>query len=196
MYPCVHTASILTELFNILADGEQKVQTECEQEEWGVRFYLVHIPLIELSCILALHQLAILCLSYIDSSKPCHEVKEVRMPWSLWTCSITHINDAWTWVQIDIPKHDWHVLTHTHVKEPSTHSLRMLSSPRISGNSETSINLLRYTNLRKACRFLPYKRCLSLTMLCVDDDEGATKVLSSWNCPGIRAFQLNTAAHD
>ena len=32
------------------------------------------------SSILALHQLAILCLSYIDSSKPCHEVKEVRMP--------------------------------------------------------------------------------------------------------------------
>ena len=44
---------------------------------------------------------------------------------------------------------------------------------------ESSVNLLRYTNLRKACRLLLYTRCLSLTTLCVDDDEGATKVLSS-----------------
>ena len=33
-------------------------------------------------------------------------------------------------------------------KEPSAHCLRMLSSPRISGNLKFSVNLLRYTNLR------------------------------------------------
>ena len=31
----------------------------------------------------------------------------------------------------------------------------------------------------EAHRLLPYKRCLPLTTLCVDDDEEATKVLSS-----------------
>ena len=42
-----------------------------------------------------------------------------------------------------------------------------------------SENMLCYTNLREVRRLLPYKRCLPLTMLCVDDDEGVTKVLSS-----------------
>ena len=60
----------------------------------------------------------------------------------------------------------------TERKEPGTHCLRMLSSPRISENLEISVKSARYTNLRKVCRLLPYKRCLSLTMLCVDDNEG------------------------
>ena len=39
--------------------------------------------------------------------------------------------------------------------------------------------MFRYTNLLEAHRLLPYKRCLPLTTLSADDDEGATKVLSS-----------------
>jgi len=46
-------------------------------------------------------------------------------------------------------------------KEPGTHCLRMLSSPRIS---------------RNLCRLLLYKRCLSLNTLCEEDDKGATKI--------------------
>ena len=74
-------------------------------------------------------------------------------------------------------------------KEPGTHCLRMLSSPRISGNLEIFRKiLLRYTNLRKVCRLLPYKRWLSLTTLRVDDDEGAKKVLSSSFAGIVHAF--------
>ena len=40
-------------------------------------------------------------------------------------------------------------------------------------------NLFHYTNLREARRLLPHKRCLPLTTLSADNDEGATKVLSS-----------------
>jgi len=57
----------------------------------------------------------------------------------------------------------------------------MISSPRIFGNSEICVNLLSYTNLRKVCCLLPYKRCLSLTTLCVDDDGAMSlmRVISS-----------------
>ena len=48
-------------------------------------------------------------------------------------------------------------------KEPGKHCLRML----------------RYTNLHEARRLLPYKRCLPLTTLSADNDEGAMMVLSS-----------------
>ena len=48
----------------------------------------------------------------------------------------------------------------------------MLSFPRICGNLEIPLNLLRYTNLQ----LLPYKRCLPLTTLSADDDEGVMKV--------------------
>ena len=48
--------------------------------------------------------------------------------------------------------------------------------------------MLRYTNLREARRLLPYKRCLPLTTLCVDDGEGATKVLGSSLAGLVHAF--------
>ena len=69
-------------------------------------------------------------------------------------------------------------------KEPGAHCLRMLSSPRISGKLKISviINLLHYTNLRKVCRLLPYKRCLLLTTLCVDDDEGTLRLHELSTC--------------
>ena len=60
-------------------------------------------------------------------------------------------------------------------------------------------NMLRYTKLWEAYQLFPYKRCLPLTTLCVNNDEGATKVLSSslvFNCPCIRPFQLNTVARE
>ena len=55
--------------------------------------------------------------------------------------------------------------------------------------------MLRYTNLREVRQILSYKRCLPLTTLCVDDDKGATKVLSSSLTRG-RPFQLNAAARE
>ena len=36
-----------------------------------------------------------------------------------------------------------------------------------------------YTNLRETCQLLLRERCLPLTTLCVDDDEGAIKAISS-----------------
>ena len=57
-------------------------------------------------------------------------------------------------------------------KEPGTHCLHMLSSPKISGNLEISVKSAPLHSL------LSYKSCLSLTTLCVDDDEGAVEVLS------------------
>ena len=61
-------------------------------------------------------------------------------------------------------------------KRPGTHCWRMLSWPRFSGILE---NLLHYTNLRNACHLLLCERCLPLTTLCVNDDEGAMKAISS-----------------
>ena len=40
-------------------------------------------------------------------------------------------------------------------KEPGTHCLRMLSSPRTFGNLEISVNQVRYTKLRKGMRTTP-----------------------------------------
>ena len=51
--------------------------------------------------------------------------------------------------------------------------------PGFLGIWKFPVNLFRYTNLSEAHRLLPYKGCLPLTMLCVDDDEGAMKVLGS-----------------
>ena len=49
--------------------------------------------------------------------------------------------------------------------------------PGISGNLEISIkSVLLHC---EACRLLSYKRYLPLTTLCVDENEGAMKVLSS-----------------
>ena len=58
--------------------------------------------------------------------------------------------------------------------------------------------MLRYTNIREARRLLPYKRCLPLTTLCVDDDEGAMKVLSSSLQELSRSSipAVNAAAHE
>ena len=36
-----------------------------------------------------------------------------------------------------------------------------------------------YTNLRETCQLLLRERCLPLTTLCVDDDEGAIEAISS-----------------
>ena len=58
-------------------------------------------------------------------------------------------------------------------KEPGILCLRMLWIWKLPEN------LLRYTNLHEARQLLPYKRCLPLTTLSADDEEGATKVLSS-----------------
>ena len=63
-------------------------------------------------------------------------------------------------------------------KEPGTHCLRMFSSPRISGNLEIFRKICSVT--LTSARYADFSlRSLSLTTLCVDDDEGATKVLSS-----------------
>jgi len=64
-------------------------------------------------------------------------------------------------------------------KEPDTHCLRMLSSPRIFGILEISVKPVRYTYLRETCRLFLCERCLPLTTLCVDDDEGSIKAISS-----------------
>lgn len=64
---------------------------------------------------------------------------------------------------------------------------------------EILLSLLHYTNLYKACRLLLYKRCLPLTILCVDNDEGTTKKLFACsNCRCIRPLNLITyrLAHD
>ena len=63
--------------------------------------------------------------------------------------------------------------------EAGTHCLHMLSSPRISGNFGISVKPVRYTNLGEICRLFMRGRCLPLTTLCVDDDEGAIKAISS-----------------
>ena len=60
-----------------------------------------------------------------------------------------------------------------------THCLRMLSFPRISGNLEISEKICSITLTSQSMQTSPYKGGLSLTTLRVDDDEGATKVLSS-----------------
>ena len=60
-------------------------------------------------------------------------------------------------------------------KEPGTHRLGMLSSPRIS---DISVKSVLYTNLRKTCRPFLGERCLALTTLSVDDDEGVIKAIS------------------
>ena len=68
--------------------------------------------------------------------------------------------------------------------------------PRDSGNLE---NVLCYTNLHEAHRLLLYKRCLPLIMLYVEDDEEATKVLSSLLAGVVHAvvpFQFNSAARE
>ena len=44
--------------------------------------------------------------------------------------------------------------------------------PGFLGILEISVNSIRYTNLCKTCRPFPRERCLALTTLCVDDDEG------------------------
>ena len=65
-------------------------------------------------------------------------------------------------------------------KEPGTHCLRMLSSPRISGNLG---NFRKTCPLHKPPRDMPtfHAREMSAThyMLCVDDDEGVIKAISS-----------------
>ena len=53
-----------------------------------------------------------------------------------------------------------------------------MDTPATSRDEKRVINL-EWFNLREARRPLPYKRCLPLTTLCVDDEEGATKVFSS-----------------
>ena len=58
-------------------------------------------------------------------------------------------------------------------------------SPRISGNLEISVY---YTNLHEACQRLPYERCLPQVRLCVDDDKGAKKALSSLLAGVVHAF--------
>ena len=51
--------------------------------------------------------------------------------------------------------------------------------PGFLGILEISVKPVRYTNLRKTCRLFTRERCLPLTTLCVDDDEGAIKAISS-----------------
>ena len=59
-------------------------------------------------------------------------------------------------------------------KELGTHCLCILSSPRISGYLEITLKSVGYT-----CQLFPCERCLSLTTLCVDDDKGVMKAISS-----------------
>ena len=71
-------------------------------------------------------------------------------------------------------------------------------SPGFLGILETSVKSLHYTNLRETCQLFSHVRCLPLTMLCVDNDEGAIKPISSslTRIVMFRPFQLNPMAHD
>ena len=73
-------------------------------------------------------------------------------------------------------------------KEPGTHCLRMLSSPRISGNLEFFRKICSVTLTSARYADFARKRCLSLTMLCVGDDEGTIKVFSSLLAGIVHAF--------
>ena len=59
---------------------------------------------------------------------------------------------------------------------------------------------VRYTNLCERCQLFLHERCLPLTMLCVNDDEGAIKAYNKLfayrNYPCVRPFQLNAMACD
>ena len=65
---------------------------------------------------------------------------------------------------------------------------------------EISVKSVCYTNLCETCRLFLRERCLPLTMLCVDDDEGAikayNKLFAHRNYPCVRPFQLNAMACD
>ena len=54
--------------------------------------------------------------------------------------------------------------------------------------SERKIASVRYTNLHKTCWLVLCEGCPSLTMLCLDDDEGATKALSSSLAGAVHTF--------
>ena len=74
-------------------------------------------------------------------------------------------------------------------KEPGTYCLCMLSYPRISGNLEISHKTCSVTlTSARTPTSLVYTSCLPLTTLCVDDDEGATKVLASSLAGIVHAF--------
>ena len=66
-------------------------------------------------------------------------------------------------------------------KEPGTHCLHMLSSPWISGNFGNfhKIFTVIQTSARHADFFCVKDTWLPLTMLCVDDDKGVMKAVSS-----------------
>ena len=51
--------------------------------------------------------------------------------------------------------------------------------PGFLGILEISVKPVCYTNLRETCRLFVRERCLPLTTLCVDDEEGAIKAISS-----------------
>ena len=65
------------------------------------------------------------------------------------------------------------------------HTLRACS---VFGNLEIPLKPAPFANRREARRLLPYKRCLPLTPLLADDDEGVTKVLSSMLARVVHAF--------
>ena len=77
--------------------------------------------------------------------------------------------------------------------KPGTHSCSV--PPGFLG---ISIKSVCYTNLRGTCQLFPHERSLPLTMLCVDDDEGVIKAISSSLTGIIHVFvlQLNAMAHD
>ena len=64
-------------------------------------------------------------------------------------------------------------------KEPGTHCLRMLSFPRISGNLEIFHKTCSVT--LTSARYTEFSRIkdAATDYLCVDDEEGAMKVLGS-----------------
>ena len=62
---------------------------------------------------------------------------------------------------------------------------------------EISVKSLHYTNLQETCRLFSHVRCLPLTTLCVDNDEGAIKPISCSltrivMCPSIPAESYGT----
>ena len=60
--------------------------------------------------------------------------------------------------------------------------------PGFLGILEISIKPVRYINLRETCRVFTRERCLPLTTLCVDDDEGGIKAINSLLTGIIHAF--------
>ena len=71
-------------------------------------------------------------------------------------------------------------------KEPGTHCLPC-SVPQGFLALEISVKPVTLTSTRYA-DFSHIKKCLSLTALCVDNDEGATRVLSSSLAGIVHAF--------